>query len=78
MRVLKLMDADDATIRNVLKKYKDNSREDTLTSLECYKLVRFKGYSIKEVAVKVTLSRSAVYRRVKKVDEFVRNELSKK
>ena len=77
MRVLSLTDADDMCIARMLKEYKGNSAEDKKLSIRCYKMVKYKGLSIKEVAAKVNLSRTAVYRRVKKVDSFVKAEIEK-
>ena len=77
MRPLSIFVVDDKKTRQLLKKYRAGGRAETEMDLCCYRLVRFDGYSVKEMSEKVNLSHSAAYRRFKKVDLYIRSQVKR-
>ena len=77
MRQVSIYVVDDRTTRRLLKKYRASGRAEAQMDLYCYMLVRFEGYSVKEMACEVKLSHSAAYRRFKKVNQFIRDQVEK-
>ena len=55
--------------------YTSTSRQDTLLDINLYKKIYFKGYSVKELAKIENLASSTIYRRVKKVDNFIKEHM---
>lgn len=76
MRTLKLHEADDALILKLLLRYKSSSRQDADFEIELYKKVYFESYSTRELAEMNHLDQSAIYRRIKKVDNFIKMNTS--
>lgn len=76
MRTLKLHEANEATIIKLLSRYKSSSRQDADFEIELYKKIYFESYSTKELAEMNHMDQSAVYRRIKKVDNFIKKNTS--
>lgn len=76
VRILKLHEADEATIMKLLPRYKSISRQDADFEIELYKKIYFESYSTRELAEMNHMDQSAIYRRIKKVDNFIKKNTS--
>lgn len=77
MRTLKLQRIEEKRLFQLLSRYKSVSRHDAELELSLYKKIYREGYSTQELADLEHMSQSTVYRRVKRVDNYIRAEMEK-
>ena len=75
MKQLNIFITDEDLTRQLLKAYRSSGKEERKLDVYCYKKIRFKGYSVEELSKKVYLSHSATYRRFRKVDSYIREQV---
>ena len=71
MRKLPLCQVEDDELERLLLQYKSTSKQDAELEVTLYKKIRYEGFSTMEIARDEHLSRPSVYRKIKKVDQYI-------
>lgn len=71
MRTMKLCSLDEKTTSRLLDDYRTCSQAERLTDIDFYMKHRFNGLSTVEIAEIEHVSRFTVYRRVRRVNEYL-------
>lgn len=77
MRQMILTKADDKTLKRLLNTYRASSHLDTVDDIRIYKAYRFHGYSTLELSKIEHMARSTIYRRILRVDNYIKSCLEK-
>lgn len=69
---LSLCEMDKNKVMEYLGQYTSSSKLDTDLEVKLYMQFRYEGFSTVELAEQEHMSRPSIYRRIKKVDEFLK------
>lgn len=75
MRKVALCQIDELTANRFLNEYLATNRFETELDVRLYRMHRFQGYSTLELAAKEHMNRSTIYRRIKKVDNYIESRM---
>ena len=75
MRKVALCQIDELTANRFLSEYLATNRFETELDVRLYRMHRFKGYSTLELAAKEHMNRSTIYRRIKRVDNYIESRV---
>lgn len=75
MKRLILCKVEEAKLSQILQTYSSFTPYDARLEIALYKKVLYEGYTTNKLAAEEHMSRSSIYRRIKKVDLFVKKML---
>lgn len=78
MKIIMLCDLDENIIEGLLKGYRTHSRADYNLDIYLYRQHTFEGFSTSDLAELMHMNRSTIYRRIKKVDHYLREQCANK